>query len=114
MGKDYSKQYIFIAQSTSVTSECRIGLSNNLDKHLSAYNDKKRKSADNEYRYVFVCEVNDMAEIMNDIREQFHLYRIPSDEEIYFLNELLFEMYADFIKSHPLFEEVLFVVKRIY
>ncbi|WP_295156746.1 hypothetical protein [uncultured Brachyspira sp.] len=50
-----------------------------------------------------------MRKIEADIKNQFSCLRELSRNEIYFYNTILFDMYVDFIKSHPLFIKEIFI-----
>jgi len=67
------------------------------------------KSKENIYRYLFTCEVKNMAEMENDIKERFNALREEKNKEIYFYNSVLFEDYVKFIKSHKLFGKEIFI-----
>ena len=105
------KQYIYIAISLLEPSVCKIGMTYNLDRQPITFSSNTDKSKEISYQYVFVCDVVDMIEMLNDIKENFFIYKLGNREELYFYNEELFEMYIEFIKSHPLFEEVIFIKK---
>lgn len=108
------KQYIFIAQSLLHTSECKIDIANDLDGRLKGLNNTEGKSPKDTYRYIFICEVQDMIAMINDLIEDFFIYRMQKKEELYLLNEDLFKIYIEEINSHPLFEEAIFIKKKIF
>jgi hypothetical protein len=95
------------------TSFCKIGLTNYPDKKLKAMNEE-RNDPEDTFQFVFVCESSDMVELEYATRVQFKLYRPDTAEEFFFLTEGLFKMYTDYIKAHPLFEEVIFHRKELY
>jgi hypothetical protein len=67
------------------------------------------KSKDNFSKYLFTCEVNDMAQVEKDIKEKFSDLREVKKREIYFYNSPLFEKYVSFIKSHNAFVKETFI-----
>ena len=97
------KQYLYIVQSSLEPSKCKIGITNDLERRLKEYNSITGISAENTYSYLFTCEVSDMRQIEQDIKNQFPHLREYSSREIYFFNQSLFDMYVDFIQSHPCF-----------
>ena len=103
-----SSEYLYIVQSSLETSKCKIGITDNLERRLKEYNNTTGKSKDNIYSYIFTCQVKNMRQIENDIKNNFPHLREQKSKEIYFYNNSLFDMYIDFIKSHSLF------VKEIY
>ena len=114
MTKDKSKQYIYIAQSSNATTRCKIGMTGNLDARLKEYNRKKTAVPVDmlgTYRYLFTCEVQDMRQVENDIKEEFSILREVDDREVYFFNKKLFVKYVEFIKARPLFIEEIFYKK---
>nr|WP_272503469.1 GIY-YIG nuclease family protein [Brachyspira hyodysenteriae] len=102
------KEYLYIVQSSLEPAKCKIGITDNLERRLKEYNNTTGKSKDNIYSYIFTCEVKNMHQIENDIKNNFPHLREQKSKEIYFYNSALFDMYIDFIKSHDLF------VKEIY
>ena len=100
MAKEKAKQYIYIVQASLEPAKCKIGITGDLERRLKDYNNMTGKSKDNVYRYVFTCEVNDMAEVENDIKGKFLHLREEASKEIYFYNSILFKDYVKFIKSH--------------
>jgi hypothetical protein len=111
--KDYIKQYIFIIQSLQDASECKIGLTDYLEATIKNITDETKE---NVHRFIFICEVREMIDIWNDIREKFFTYRVPKadkKDEVYFLNDELFEIYVEYIKSHPLFVDEMAIMKNI-
>jgi len=105
------KQYIYIVQASLEPSKCKIGKTNDLDRRLKEYNSMTGKSKDNIYQYLFACEVKDMAEMENTIKEQFSHLREEKSREIYFYNSYLFEEYVKFIKAHKMFMKEIFIKK---
>ena len=103
------KQYIYIVQTSSETSKCKIGKTNNPARRLKKYNNMTSKSHDNIYKYLFTCEVKDMTQLENAIREKFVILREETGKETYFYNSALFRRYVNFIKSHKLFIKELFI-----
>lgn len=103
------KQYLYIVQSSLEPAKCKIGITDNLERRLKEYNATTGQSKDNIYTYLFSCEVKNMREIENDIKNNFPHLREQSSREIYFYNAALFEMYLSFIKAHPLFKKEVFL-----
>jgi hypothetical protein len=112
--KNMTKQYVYIAQSSTDTSLCKIGLTENLNRQIKAFNYFEGECEESIYQYIFICEVQDMIEVDYDTRVNFSKYRINNEEHIFFLNDTLFEMYMEFIKAHPLFEDVIFKKKKLH
>jgi hypothetical protein len=67
------------------------------------------KSQENVYRYLFTCEVKDMARVESAIKKEFFEVREDAAKEIYFYTVHLFKKYVDFIKSHKLFVKEIFI-----
>jgi hypothetical protein len=109
VAKDITKQYIYIVQASLEPSKCKIGKTNDLERRLNEYNGMTGKSKENVYRYLFTCEVKDMAQVENAIKEQFSTLREEKSKEIYFYNSPLFMGYVKFIKSHKLFIKEIFI-----
>jgi hypothetical protein len=103
------KQYIYIVQAASEETRCKIGKTNDLKRRLKEYNSTTGKSKVNISRYLFTCEVKDMAKVENDIKEKFIMLREEKSKEIYFYNSALFKEYVKFIKSHKLFVKETFI-----
>ena len=103
------KEYIYIVQAFLEPSKCKIGITNNLDRRLKEYNSMTGKSKDNIYKYLFTCEVKDMAQLENSIKEHFSYLREEKSKEIYFYNDSLFNGYVKFIKSHKMFIKEIFI-----
>ncbi|MDR1371963.1 MAG: GIY-YIG nuclease family protein [Dysgonamonadaceae bacterium] len=103
------KQYIYIVQASLELSKCKIGKTCDLERRLTEYNSMTGKSQENVYRFLFTCEVSDMATMEKDIKEQFKADRENKSREIYFYNSVKFENYVGFIKSHKLFKEEIFI-----
>jgi len=97
------KQYIYIVQASLEPAKCKIGITNNLDRRLKEYNNMTGKSKDNIYKYLYTCEVKNMAQVENDIKEKYSTLREEKSKEIYFYNSVLFKHYVAFIKAHNMF-----------
>jgi predicted GIY-YIG superfamily endonuclease len=109
MGKDRTKQYIYIVQASLEPSKCKIGKTNDVERRLAEYNNMTGKSKENIYRYLFTCEVEDMIQVENDIKKKYIDLREEKSKEIYFFNPALFGKYVEFIKSHRLFVKEIFI-----
>jgi len=103
------KQYIYIVQASLEPSRCKIGKTNDLERRLKEYNSMTGKSNTNVYKYLFTCEVKDMAQVESAIKEEFSLFREEANKEIYFYNSALLKRYVKFIKSNELFIKELFI-----
>jgi len=103
-----AKQFIYIVQASLEPSKCKIGKTNDLERRLKEYNNMTGKSKENNYKYLFTCEVKDMNKVENAIKNEFSIQREEKSKEIYFYNKPLFEMYVDYIKRNVLF------IKEIY
>lgn len=103
------KQYIYIVQASLEPSKCKIGKTNDLERRLKEYNNMTGKSKENAYRYLFCCEVKDMATVENEIKKKFAALREEKSKEIYFYNSPLFEDYINFIKSSKLFTKEILI-----
>jgi predicted GIY-YIG superfamily endonuclease len=103
------RQYIYIVQSSSEKSRCKIGRTDNLERRLKEYNNMTGKSVDNIYEYLFACEVQDMTQVEKDIKKEFMRYREKTNKEMYLLNGITIVEFVNFIKSHPLFIKEIFV-----
>ena len=112
MAKSKEKQYIYIVQAFLEPSKCKIGKTNNLERRLKEYNNMTGKSKENIYKYLFTCEVKDMAKMENSIKEKYSNLREEKSKEIYFYNSSLFLDYIQFIKSHTLFINEIFIKKE--
>jgi hypothetical protein len=104
-----AKQYIYIVQALLEPSKCKIGKTNDLERRLKEYNNMTGKSKENIYRYLFTCEVKDMTEVENDIKEKYSTLREEKSKEIYFYNSELFKHYVTFIQTHKMFVKEIFV-----
>ena len=104
-----AKKYIYIVQASLEPAKCKIGKTNNLDRRLKEYNNMTGKSKDNIYKYLFTCEVKNMAQVENDIKEKYSTLREEKSKEIYFYNSALFNGYVKFIKSHKMFIKETFI-----
>jgi hypothetical protein len=102
-------KYIYIVQASLEPAKCKIGKTNDLERRLKEYNNITGKSRDYIYRYLFTCEVRDMAQLENAIKEQFSHLREEKSKEIYFFNSTLFNGYVEFIKSHKMFVKEIFI-----
>jgi predicted GIY-YIG superfamily endonuclease len=111
MKKDNPKEYIYIVQASLEPSKCKIGITNDLERRLKEYNSTTGKSKDNIFQYLFTCEVKNMSQVENDIKEEFRRLREQKNREIYFFNDDLFDDYVKFIKEHSLFLEEIFIKK---
>ncbi|MDR2509234.1 MAG: GIY-YIG nuclease family protein [Spirochaetaceae bacterium] len=98
-----AKQYIYIVQALLEPSKCKIGKTTDLERRLKEYNSMTGKSKENIYRYLFTCEVKNMADVENAIKEKYSALREEKSKEIYFHNSDLFKHYVTFIKTHTLF-----------
>jgi predicted GIY-YIG superfamily endonuclease len=108
-GASGAKQYIYIVQASLEPSKCKIGKTNDLDRRLKEYNNITGKSKENAYRYLFTCEVKDMARVESAVKGNFSELREDSGKEIYFYNPALFNRYVKFIKSHKSFVKEIFI-----
>jgi len=107
-----TKQYIYIAQASKELASCKIGKTNDLERRLKDYNSRTGKSKDNVYSYLFSCEVENSTQLEKDIKEKFLDHRQDKSKEMYFFNESFFEKYVNFIKSHKLFVQEIFLKKE--
>ncbi|WP_461256979.1 adenine-specific methyltransferase EcoRI family protein [Treponema sp. R80B11-R83G3] len=103
------KQYIYIVQASLEPSKCKIGKTNDLERRLKEYDNMTGKSKENKYQYLFTCEVKNMAQVENDIKEKYSFLREEKSKEIYFYNTPLFKDYVKFIKSHKMFVKEIFI-----
>jgi len=103
--KPTDKQYIYIVQSLAPSSsaKCKIGKTDNLERRLREYNSQTGRSKEEIFQYLFTCEVEDMKQVENDIKEKFITHREEKNREIYFYNASFFEDYVNFIKLHKSF-----------
>ena len=106
---DKAKQYVYIVQASLEPSKCKIGKTNDLERRLKEYNNMTGKSKENIYQYLFTCEVKDMAQLENAVKEKFSHLREENNKEIYFYNSALFKGYVKFIKSHKMFIKETFI-----
>ena len=111
--KPTDKQYIYIVQSLSPSSsaKCKIGKTKDLEERLGYYNSQTGRSKEEIFQYLFTCEVADMTQVENDIKEKFITHREQKNKEVYFYNDFFFNDYVNFIKSHKLFIKEIFVKK---
>jgi len=103
------KHYIYIVQASLEPAKCKIGKTNDIDRRLKEYNNMTGKSKDNIYKYLFTCEVKNMAQVENDIKEKYSALREEKSKEIYFYNSVLFKQYVMFIKTHNMFIKETFI-----
>ena len=96
-------EYIYIVQAALETNKCKIGKTKDLEKRLKDYNNMTGKSKDNEYQYLFACEVKNMTQVEKDLKEKYFSLREEKSKEIYFYNAELYKHYVIFIKTHTLF-----------
>jgi hypothetical protein len=109
LAKNKAKQYIYIVQASLEPSKCKIGKTNDLERRLKEYNSMTGKSKDNIYQYLFTCEVKDMAQVENDLKEKYSTLREEKSKEIYFYNSHWFKHYVIFIKNHDMFVKETFI-----
>jgi predicted GIY-YIG superfamily endonuclease len=109
LAKSKTKQYIYIVQASLEPSKCKIGKTNDLERRLKEYNNMTGKSKENIYQYLFTCEVKNMTQVENDIKEKFSSLREEKSKEIYFFNKDLFKHYVTFIKIHNMFVKEIFI-----
>ena len=109
MAKTSEKQFIYIVQASKETTKCKIGKTNDLERRLKEYNSITGKSKENNYSYLFSCEVKNMAQVENAIKETFSNLREEKSKEIYFFNTPLFKHYVEYIKSHKMFVKEIFI-----
>jgi len=109
LAKSKGKQYIYIVQSSKETTKCKIGKTNDLERRLKEYNNMTGKSKETVYQYLFTCEVKDMAQVENAIKEKYSALREERSKEIYFFNSELFKHYVTFIKTHNMFIKETFI-----
>jgi hypothetical protein len=109
LAKSKGKQYIYIVQASLEPAKCKIGKTNDLDRRLKEYNNMTGKSKDNIYQYLFSCEVKNMAQVENDLKEKYSALREEKSKEIYFYNATLFKHYVTFIKTHTMFIKETFI-----
>jgi hypothetical protein len=109
LAKSKGKQYIYIVQASLEPAKCKIGKTNDLERRLKDYNSMTGKSKDNIYQYLFSCEVKNMAQVENDLKEKYSALREEKSKEIYFYNATLFKHYVTFIKTHTMFVKEIFI-----
>jgi hypothetical protein len=109
LAKDKEKQYIYIVQALLEPSKCKIGKTNDLERRLKEYNNMTGKSKENIYQYLFTCEVKNMTEVENELKEKYITLREEKSKEIYFFNSALFKHYVTFIKTHTMFVKEIFL-----
>ncbi|MDR2772994.1 MAG: adenine-specific methyltransferase EcoRI family protein, partial [Elusimicrobiota bacterium] len=80
-----------------------------LDRRLKEYNGMTGKSKENMYRYLFSCEVKNMAEVEKAVKEKYSTLREEKSKEIYFFNSDLFDGYVKFIKASRFFVKEILV-----
>jgi predicted GIY-YIG superfamily endonuclease len=69
------QQYIYIVQASNETNTCKIGITNDLERRLKDYNNITGISDNTKFKYLFTCEVKDMMQVENDIKEEFRRLR---------------------------------------
>jgi len=109
LAKTKAKQFIYIVQASLEPSKCKIGITNDLERRLKEYNNMTGKSKENIYQYLFTCEVKNMSQVENDLKEKYSMMREEKSKEIYFFNKDLFKHYVMFIKTHSLFVQEIFI-----
>ncbi len=102
-------EYVYIVQSSLEPAKCKIGITDNLSRRLKDYNSTTGQSKDNIYSYLFTCQVKNMRQVEQDIKNNFPHLREQSSREIYFYNKPLFDTYVDFICSHRFFVKEIFI-----
>ena len=106
---EQEEQYVYIVQASLEPAKCKIGKTNDLERRLKEYNNMTGKSKDNIYQYLFSCKVKDMTRLENDIKNKYTILREEKSKEIYFYNSALFDGYVNFIKSHKMFVQEIFI-----
>jgi predicted GIY-YIG superfamily endonuclease len=109
---EQKNQYIYIVQASLEPGKCKIGKTNDLERRLKEYNSMTGKSKDNVYQYLFTCKVRNMNRVEKDVKDQFVNFREEKSKEMYFCNPHWFNEYVNFIKSHKLFVEEIFIKKE--
>jgi predicted GIY-YIG superfamily endonuclease len=118
------KEYIYIVQAAKEKTRCKIGKTNDLERRLKEYNSITGKSTDNEYEYLFTCEVKNAALLEHAVKVEFARLREEENREIYFFNKALFQQYVVYIKRTKWFvkeislkvhgkKEIVKIVKKI-
>jgi predicted GIY-YIG superfamily endonuclease len=107
--KNKPKQFIYIVQASLEPSKCKIGKTNDLERRLKEYNNMTGKSKENSYQYLFTCEVKNMTQVENAIKEKFATLREEKSKEIYFYNTPLFDLYVNFIKMQKTYVREIFI-----
>jgi len=107
-----AKQYIYIVQASKEKHCCKIGKTINLERRLNEYNNMTGKSKENGFEYLFTCEVSDMTDVENAVKNEFSRLRETQSREMYFYNKVLLGDYVDFIKSHKAFVQEIFIKKE--
>jgi predicted GIY-YIG superfamily endonuclease len=107
--KNKPKQFIYIVQASLEPSKCKIGKTNDLERRLKEYNNMTGKSKENSYQYLFTCEVKNMTQVENAIKEKFATLREEKSKEIYFYNTPLFDHYVSFIKMQKTYVREIFI-----
>ena len=102
-------QYIYIVQSSLEPAKCKIGRTDNLQRRLKEYNSTTGQSKDNIYKYLFTCEVKNMKQVEDDIKNHFPQLREQNSHEIYFYNNSLFDEYVNFIRCNECFIKEIFI-----
>jgi hypothetical protein len=112
LAKTKLKQYIYIIQASKEPTRCKIGKTNDLERRLKDYNNMTGKSKDNVFEYLFACEVKNMAQVENDLKEKYSALREERSKEIYFFNSELYKHYVAFIKTHTMYVKEIIVKKE--
>ena len=112
MAKTKSKQYIYIIQASKEPARCKIGITIDLERRLKDYNNMTGKSKDNVFEYLFACEVKNMTQVENDLKEKYSALREEKSKEIYFYNSELYKHYVAFIQTHEMYVKEIIVKKE--
>ena len=107
-----TKQFIYIVQALLEPSKCKIGKTSDLERRLKEYNNMTGKSKENIYQYLFTCEVKNMTQVENDLKEKYSTHREEKSKEIYFYNKDFFKHYVTFLQTHPMFVKEVFSKKE--
>jgi len=112
LAKSKAKQYIYIVQASKEPTRCKIGKTNDLERRLKDYNNMTGKSEDNVFEYLFACEVKNMKQVENDLKEKYSALREEKSKEIYFFNSELYKHYVTFIQTHTMYLKEIIVKKE--
>ncbi|MDR0499577.1 MAG: GIY-YIG nuclease family protein, partial [Holophagales bacterium] len=88
--KSQGKQFLYIVQASKETDCCKIGITSDLRRRLSEYNNMTGKSKGNQFEYIYACETKDGHRLEAAIKKEFFQLRQQKSREIYFYNEELF------------------------